>query len=104
MSQPPPEWLVVGKIVAAFGTKGDVRILPQTDFPETRFRQGGQLFVERAADAFRIEHVRWQKGQPILKLAGVDDRDQAEDLRGRFVRVPGADLAPLEEDEYYLFQ
>jgi 16S rRNA processing protein RimM len=78
--------------------------MPQTDFPETRFSEGALVFAERIADGFRIEQVRWMKGQPVLKLSGVEDRDQAEELRGRYLRVPGDDLAPLEEDEYYLFQ
>jgi 16S rRNA processing protein RimM len=95
---------VIGKVVAAFGTKGDVRVMPQTDFPETRFAAGARVFAERMPDGFEIEQVRWMKGQPVLKLAGVDDRDQAEELRGRYLRVPGEDLAPLEDGEYYLFQ
>lgn len=98
-----PDWLVVGKIVAAFGTKGEIRVLPQTDFPR-RFDAGRQLYVERQETPIQIEGVRWHKGQAILKLKGVDDRDQAESLRGRFARVPGSDLAELGEDEYYLFQ
>ncbi|MBV8085134.1 MAG: 16S rRNA processing protein RimM [Chloroflexi bacterium] len=91
-------------MVAAFGTKGDIRVMPQTDFPETRFAAGARVFAERIAEGFEIERVRWMKGQPVLKLAGVDDRDQAEELRGRYLRVPGGELAPLDEGEYYLFQ
>ncbi|HLY67081.1 MAG TPA: ribosome maturation factor RimM [Chloroflexota bacterium] len=98
-----PEWLVVGKIVAAFGTKGEIRVMSQTDFPE-RFEPGAKLFVERELEPFAIEHSRWQKGQAVLKLGGVDDRDRAESLHGRYLRVPGEDIAALEEDRYYLFQ
>ena len=34
----------------------------------------------------------------------IDDRDRAEELRGRYLRVPGSALAALDEGEYYLFQ
>ena len=98
-----PEWLVIGKIVAAFGTKGEMRVMSQTDFP-ARFNAGSRLFVEREEPAFTIEHCRWQKGQAILKLTGVDDRERAEDLHGRYLQVPGSELAELEQDQYYLFQ
>ena len=98
-----PDWLVVGKIVAAFGTKGEVRVMSQTDFPR-RFDPGAELWVERDERRFIVEHCRWQKGQAVLKLSAVGDRDQAEELRGRYLRVPGSDLAELEEGEYYLFQ
>ena len=40
-----PEWLVVGRIVAAFGTAGEVRVAPDTDFPE-RFKRGAQLYID----------------------------------------------------------
>jgi len=99
-----PEWLVVGRIVAAFGTKGEIRVMPETNFPEARFSTGVRLFVEREAEAFAVEQVRWHKGQALLKLAGIDDRDRAEELHGRYLRVPGEDLASLDEGEYYLFQ
>jgi len=77
--------------------------MSQTDFPE-RFDTGAQLWIEREPGPFEVEHCRWQKGQAVLKLSMVDDRDRAEDLRGRFLRVPGTELAELEEGEYYLFQ
>ncbi|MHB8621231.1 MAG: ribosome maturation factor RimM [Chloroflexota bacterium] len=99
----PPEWLVIGKVVAAFGTHGELRVLPQTDFPR-RFAAGASVFLERDERSFTIVQSRLQNGQYVLRLAGVDDRDQAEDLRGRYMRVPGQNLAPLEEGEYYLFQ
>ncbi|MFI5268372.1 MAG: ribosome maturation factor RimM [Chloroflexota bacterium] len=98
-----PDWLVVGKIVAAFGTKGELRVMSQTDFPK-RFEAGAEMWVEREERSFTVEHCRWQKGQAVLKLSAVEDRDRAEELRGRYLRVPGSDLADLEEGEYYLFQ
>jgi 16S rRNA processing protein RimM len=98
-----PDWLVVGKIVAAFGTKGELRVMSQTDFPQ-RFEAGAELWVEREDRPATVEHCRWHKGKAVLKLRAVDDRDQAEELRGRYLRVPGSDLAKLDEGEYYLFQ
>jgi 16S rRNA processing protein RimM len=98
-----PDWLVVGKIVAAFGTKGELRVMSQTDFPE-RFEAGAKLWIEREERPFTVEHCRWQKGQALLKLTSIDDRDRAEELHGRYLRVPGSELAQLEEGEYYVFQ
>ena len=60
----------VGKIVAAFGTKGELRVMSQTDFPG-RFEAGSEVHVEREPTPFKIEHCRWQKGQAVLKLSGV---------------------------------
>ncbi|MET0343071.1 MAG: ribosome maturation factor RimM [Polyangiales bacterium] len=38
----------------------------------------------------------------LIGLRGVNDRDQAEALRGSLVCVPRAVLPPLEDGEYYL--
>ena len=40
----------------------------------------------------------------MLKLEGLDDRDQALELVRHRLQVPGSDLVPLAEGEYYLFQ
>ncbi|MBV9120007.1 MAG: ribosome maturation factor RimM [Chloroflexi bacterium] len=99
-----PDWLVVGKVIAAFGTKGELRVMPQTDFPEQRFQPGMVLHAERFDLPLTIESVRWHKGQPLLTFREIPDRDTAEELRGRYLRVPGDALASLDEGEYYLFQ
>ncbi|MDE3074639.1 MAG: 16S rRNA processing protein RimM [Chloroflexota bacterium] len=98
-----PRWLTVGRIVAAFGTRGEVRVLPETDFPQ-RFAPGSRLFVEGDDRGLQVQSSRRQRGQYVLKLEGIDDRSRADDVAGRWLRVPGNDLAPLAEGEYYLFQ
>src|SRR5690606_14491238 len=40
----------------------------------------------------------------IVKLEGVDTRDDAETLRGALLQVPGDQVVPLPEDHYYVFQ
>ncbi len=39
--------------------------------------------------------------RPIVRLAGVDDREGAEALRGAEVLIPRAAAPPLEEDEWW---
>jgi len=48
----PDELMVVGKVVAAQGLKGELRILPLSDFPE-RFTQAGQRWLQRRVDPAR---------------------------------------------------
>ena len=40
------EFLVVGQVVAAQGLKGEVRILPASDFPQ-RFTEPGSRWLRR---------------------------------------------------------
>lgn len=49
-----------------------------------------------------IEEARRADKTVLLKLAGVNDRDAAEALRGATLALERAQLPPLEEDEYYL--
>lgn len=53
---------------------------------------------------FTIDSVRLHKGQALLKLAGVDDANAAETLRGFFLMVPIDQAKRLPRGTYYLYQ
>jgi 16S rRNA processing protein RimM len=50
-----------------------------------------------------IESVRWKGKIALVKLAGVDDRDEAAKLNGSLLGVRRGEVAPTGEDEYYHF-
>lgn len=97
--------ILIGKIVAPFGIKGEVKVAIHTDFPE-RLSAGRELIVV-APDGkrlpSRIERSYPHKGGVTVKLQGVDTRNQAEDLRGASVVIDESDLAELPEDSFYVF-
>ncbi|MFY1695173.1 MULTISPECIES: ribosome maturation factor RimM [unclassified Solwaraspora] len=48
-----------------------------------------------------IESVRWHQGRPLVRFAGVDDRDVAEALRGVLLCVDSAEVDdPDDPDEF----
>lgn len=100
-------WLEIGKIVGVQGLKGEVRIYPNSDFPE-RFEQPGKRWLLRpdATEPEPIELVAGRyltgKGLYVVQLAGITDRDQAETLRDCYLVVPETDRPPLEEDEFHV--
>ncbi|MBW4574214.1 MAG: ribosome maturation factor RimM [Aphanothece sp. CMT-3BRIN-NPC111] len=100
-------WLEIGKIVAAQGLDGDVRVYPDSDFPE-RFEQPGRRWILRPGETKPqpIELLSGRyipgKGLYVLEFAGVEDRDQAEALRGCRLFVPESDRPALGEDEYHI--
>jgi 16S rRNA processing protein RimM len=51
-----------------------------------------------------VERVRFHQRLVILKLAGCDSRDQAENLRGQWLQVPIEEAIPLAEGEYFYYQ
>ncbi|HEY9894792.1 MAG TPA: ribosome maturation factor RimM, partial [Candidatus Sericytochromatia bacterium] len=103
----PHHFLPIGKIVAAQGMKGEVRVYPESDFPE-RFLAPGTRWLQRSPSTQLepIELVRGRyldgKGLYVVQFAGVIDRDQAEALRDGQLFVPEGDRPPLEEGEFHI--
>jgi 16S rRNA processing protein RimM len=88
----------VGRIAAAHGLKGDLKVQPLSDFPN-RFDVGSHLWLDGAP--VRVERSRRQQGSVFLKLEGVDTRTAAEALRGKELQVQQAQ--PIyEKGRYYL--
>lgn len=96
--------VITGKILAAHGIKGEVKVKALTDNPH-RFRRGSSLYIEKAEDFALITAVREATNDLlIVKFKGVNDRTQAEKLRGSLLQVEAEDVPPLPEGEYYHFQ
>ena len=51
---------------------------------------------------FPIANVRYQANVAILRLEGIDDRNQAEAQKGKNVSILESDLERLPEDTYYV--
>jgi 16S rRNA processing protein RimM len=97
------EMAVVGRIARTHGIKGQVIVNLETDFPETRFRPGAEVFVNRGGrvEPLTMTSVRFHRERPVVGLRGVDDMSAAETLAGLELRVPLEWLAPLPEGTFY---
>jgi 16S rRNA processing protein RimM len=101
------DWLEIGKIVAPQGLLGEVRVYPNTDFPE-RFLEPGQRWLKRSPQAepepIELLYGRYLagKGLYVIQLAGVENREQAESLRNCQLLVPESDRLPLEAGEFHV--
>lgn len=80
---------------------GYLKVEASTDFPE-RFAPGSVLYLGDQPTV--VQRSRSTKGRVVVKLDVVDDRTQAESLRGRLLTVPPDQLKPLGEGSYYHFQ
>ena len=97
----PPESLIVGRILAPWGIRGEVKVEVLTDFPE-RFAPRKVVYLNTSP--LEIESCRYHKQQLILKLATIDSIEAAEKLRGQSLTIPGSELHTLPEGQYYAFQ
>jgi 16S rRNA processing protein RimM len=90
----------VGVVTGAHGVRGAVRIKSFTAEPEA-VAGYGPLEDERGERRFALRIVGGAKGVLIAAVAGIEDRDRAEALRGLRLYLPRAALPPPEEEEYY---
>jgi 16S rRNA processing protein RimM len=112
MGRRDPSHLVVGHLNKPHGTKGEFYVWPLTDHPERTFAPGVVLLLgEEDADEpdpdlppLRVAASRpFQRGV-LVHFGGVEDRNQAEALRGRYLFQCIEDVAPLEEGEVFYHQ
>lgn len=100
-------FIEVGRIVAPQGIHGELRVYPDTDFPE-RFLDPGDRWLLRPGatqpEVIQLEAGRFleNKGLYVIRIQGISDRNQAELLRGAKILVPESDRPPLEEGEYHI--
>lgn len=95
----------IGKIVAAHGIKGEVRVLPWSDSPD-RFSLLNQVFLCKG-EVVRPVHItsaRPHKNVVVLGLQEVTSVDEAELLKDWTIEIEHEDLLPLTEGRYYIFQ
>ena len=92
---------MVGIIRGAWGIQGDLRVDRLTDNPD-RFTANSRLFLE--GRPVRVRRSRELKRGLLLKLDSVDDRTNAERLRGKSLSVPADEVPPLPDGAYYHYQ
>ncbi|MDR7533924.1 MAG: ribosome maturation factor RimM [Armatimonadota bacterium] len=101
----PPAWIVVGRIVRPHGVRGEVRVRPETDFPERLAgRRRVHLRREGALSPVEITGVRPHGAALLVTLRGVDSLEAAERLRGAELVVARRTLPRLGPNEFYLFE
>ena len=90
----------VGIVTGPQGVRGAVRIKSFTEVPEDIARYG-PLRDESGHQSFEVQVCGTAKGVLIARLSGVEDRDQAEALRGLRLYLPRTALPQTEAEEYY---
>jgi 16S rRNA processing protein RimM len=90
----------VGTIVGAHGVKGVVRIRSHTEDP-AGVAAYGPVTDEAGARRFALTLVGQARGNVLAKLAGVDDRDAADALKGLRLYVERAALPEPAAEEWY---
>lgn len=117
----PSDLIELGRIVAAYGVKGWIKIQPHSADADvllsvasasSRATSASVWWLIRAAppgapgkpstsQPYAVKAVRPQGSNIVAQLDGIDDRDQAEALRGMSICMPRSAFPAPDEDEYY---
>jgi len=100
------EFLVVGQVVSAQGLKGEVRVLPATDFP-SRLTEAGPRWLRLPGQAPRQLMLLGGRQLPgrdlfVLRFETISDRTAAEALVQHELLVDAADRPELQEGEFHV--
>lgn len=94
--------VIMGKIVAAHGIKGWVKIQTYTEYLDSLFDYD-TWYIGKEEDWRPLEVLEAEVHSKVLvaRLEGVNDRTAAERYKGQLVAVPRSELPEEEEGEYY---
>ena len=92
--------IVIGKIVAPHGVRGDIRILPLTEKPE-QFLDLDYLLLHDGRK-LTIKHARFHKRMVLVTTEEIKSMNEAELLRDQEVLIKAEDLPELEEGQFYV--
>jgi 16S rRNA processing protein RimM len=103
----PDGYLQIGTIVSPQGLDGEMRVYPDTDFPE-RFLVPGMRWLLRPGTSqpqeIKLISGRYIDGKNlyVIELEGVESRNQVEEMRGCKLLVSECDRPQLAEGEYHI--
>ena len=93
------EKIVLGRITAPVGIKGEIRVYPYLD--QARFSDIKKVVVEGAGECV-LESFRAKDKMLVVKLSCSSDRNTAETLRNREIYLPEGQKLDLGSDTYYV--
>jgi 16S rRNA processing protein RimM len=100
--------ICVGRITRSHGIRGEVVVVPDTDFGEDRFGPGSCLHGGRETDTkpaatLTVRSGRCFKGRWVVGFEGFETIEAAETLRGWELRIPESEVKALGPDTYYAY-
>ena len=94
--------VTVGRIGRAHGIRGAVVVGVRTDEPELRFAKGSRLDTDPSGvGPLTVAATREHSGELLVRFEGINDRDAAAELRGTWLLVDAATIAPPDDPDEF---
>ena len=100
---PEPRYLAIARVIRPFGVRGELKLQVLTGFPDQLDRLK-RVYLGPQAVPHPVARFRQHRGDLLLLLADVCDRNAAQELRDQLVQIATQDAVPLGEGEYYEYQ
>ncbi|KOP67610.1 16S rRNA processing protein RimM [Bacillus sp. FJAT-18019] len=97
----------VGKIVNTHGIRGEVKVVPHTDFADQRFAAKSKLYLvtEKGGKMdVTVEASRFHKNMYILKFKELHGINEVEKYKGSLLKITADLQEELPENEYYFHE
>jgi len=96
------EQVIVGEVAGAFGIKGWVKIFSHTD-PQSNILGYSPWMLTglNGSREYKVLSGSAHVNCVVVRLEGIDDRDQALKLKSSKITVPKDRFPPLESGQYY---
>ena len=93
-------WISVAAIMGSHGVRGNVKIKPFTETPES-FGRFDKVYLEDGQQVSLKVLSLGSKGVVLARLGKIDSRDASDALRGQHLYVDRTALPDLADDEVY---
>ena len=97
-----PELVEVGRVLRPHGIRGELSVESWSEH-EGRFASGARLQLADGR-ALVLTEARVHHGRLLARFEGIDDRTQADDLRGAVLHVLRSEVPPAPPGSYYHFE
>ncbi|MBO6261013.1 MAG: 16S rRNA processing protein RimM [Bacilli bacterium] len=98
------EYLLLGYITDAFSLDGTFKVLSKTDFAETRYQEGKDIYLcsprTKERQVMTVESYRGNGQFDFVKVKEVNSKEEALAFKGYEIRAL-KDYDSLAKDEYY---
>ncbi len=104
---PADRYLLIGKVVKPHGIRGELKIYPYSQQPESIQSYKHLVLVNTNGErspSLKVTKCRLLGKLAIVAIETVTDRNHAEQLQGMGVLVQVHSLPEAKEDEFYWFQ
>ena len=97
------DYFEIGHISNTHGLKGEMKVRPFTSNKKD-YEKLKNILVDINGELreYTIESVRYQQDVVLLRLKGVESIEEAERLKGRYIKIPRELAKETDEDEFFI--